>query len=572
METTTFLDQLNTLAANEDLLSTTRDSGELRTQFDDHYLEEERKLLVEEIEAQERGEEVNFDERKAALVQTKEDFYAVYSALVAARKELKAAKGEMEMQHLTAKEALIKRLREVVTKEENIGAAFGALKEIQEQWKEVGDIPRNKRSDIETEYGQLLDEFFYNIKIYKELKEHDFHRNHQLKKDLIIGLKKLNELQSIHDIEGRLKALQDEWNDIGPVPNEEWEGLKEAYWTEVRSVHNKINRFYEDRRTQLQANLDQKRALLEELKAVLAEEDVMDSAKAWEKRTKKVLEIQNNWKKIGFGPRRENDALFKELRTLCDGFFSEKKQYFDGLHKEFDGVAKLKKDLIDEARALKVTDDWSRTADQLKRLQRRWKELGHSGVKNEQKLWKEFRAVCDAFFDARQGHFAAQEQELEENLVKKEEVLARINGYAPGQEKTQALIDLKAFSTEFNAIGHVPMKAKQKIFNDFKEAMDKHYGALKMDASEKEQILFRAKIETLQASPDAGRQLRAMKDDIRKEIDRHTKEITQLENNLGFFSRSKGAMALVQDVEKKVERYKEKISELKSQLKMIPNE
>ena len=572
METTTFLDQLNTLAASEDLLSTTRDSSELRTQFDDHYLEEERKLLVEEIEAQERGEEVDFEERKAALVQTKEDFYAVYSALVAARKELKAAKGEMEMQHLATKEALIKRLRDVVTKEENIGAAFGALKEIQEQWKEVGDIPRDKRNDIETVYGQLLDEFFYNIKIYKELKEHDFYRNHQLKKDLIIGLKKLNELQSIHDIEGRLKALQDEWNDIGPVPNEEWEGLKEAYWTEVRSVHNKINRFYEDRRTQLQANIDQKRALLEELKTVLADEEPLDSAKAWEKRTRKVLDIQNNWKKIGFGPRRETDTLFKELRALCDGFFGEKKQYFDGVHKEFDGVAQLKKDLIDEARALKDTDDWNRTADQLKRLQRRWKELGHSGVKNEQKLWKEFRAVCDTFFDARQGHFAAQEQELEENLVKKEEVLARINAYAPGQEKSQALIDLKAFSTEFNAIGHVPMKAKQKIFNDFKAAMDKHYGALKMEASEKEQILFRAKIETLQASPDAGRQLRAMKDDIRKEIDRHTKEITQLENNLGFFSRSKGAMALVQDVEKKVERYREKISELKSQLKMIPNE
>lgn len=574
METITFLEQLNTLAAQEDLVSASREAKELRAQFEDYLLEEERKLQVEELEAQDRGETVDQEERKLALERTKEAFKEAYGAFRDAAKKQKDEQEAAETRNLAEKNALIKRLRELVSTEENIGAAFAALKEIQEKWKEIGEVSRKKRSELETEYAHLLDDFFYNIKIYKELKEHDFHRNFQLKQELITRLKKLNELESIKEIEDRLKELQDEWNDVGPVPNDQWEPMKESFWTEVRSVYNKINRFYEDRRTQLQENLDKKKALLEELKAILAEEEVLDNPKAWDRRTKKVLDIQERWKKIGFGPRRENDALFRDMRTLCDGFFSEKKAFFDQLHGEYDQVAKDKKALIEEAKALQASssEDWKHTVDQLKRLQQRWKKLGHSGIKYEQKLWKEFRAVCDSFFSARQEQVEEQEQAYEANLKQKQEVLERIRAYQPVEDKKQTLNDLKALSQEFNAIGHVPMKDKAPLFRDFKEAMDAHYGALKMDESEKEKILFMAKIETLQASPDAGRQLRQMKDDIRREIDRLNKDITQLENNLGFFSRSKGAEALIRDVEKKVERSRDRIAELKAQLKMIPNE
>ncbi len=573
METTTFLEQLNALAASEDLLSVGREASDLRTRFDDFLIEEERKIQVDELEAQERGEELDTEERKAELARLKDDFQEAYQAFKAARKQQKDEREAIETRNLSEKMALIKRLKEVVTEEENIGAAFAALKEIQDKWKEIGEIPRAKRNEVETEYSHLLDDFFYNIKIYKELKEHDFHRNHQLKLELIGKLKKLNELESIREIEEQLKQLQDEWNDIGPVPNEEWENLKESYWTEVRSVYNKINRFYEDRRAQLNANIELKKSLLEELKSFFAEEEEdPDTAKAWDKQTRQVLDIQERWKKIGFGPRKENDQLFKELRALCDDFFGKKKAFFDGLHKEYDGVAQKKKELIDEAKALQTSTDWNETANQLKKLQRRWKDLGHSGVKHEQKLWKEFRAACDHFFTARQNHFSEQEQEQVDNLAKKEEIIARIKAYKPAEDKATALADLKAFSAEFNEVGHVPIKAKDKVYKEFKDAMDAHYGALKMDAAEKEEVMFRAKIELLQSSPNSPRLLRGMKDDIRKEIDRYTKEITQLENNLGFFSRTKGAEKLLKDVDNKVARYREKIDELKAQLKMIPNE
>lgn len=569
---TTFLDQLTALLEQEDLVALNREASELRSQFDDYVLQQEHEMQVEELEAQERGESVDQEKRKEALLKEKEAFRAAYQEFKEKRRVQKEEAEALEQRNLGLKNGLIKRLSELVRTEENIGAAFATLKEIQEAWKEIGDIPRKKRNEVETEYSHLLDDFFYNIKIYKELKEHDFHRNHQLKLDLIVQLKKLNELSSIKEIDARLKQLQDEWNDVGPVPNEEWDQLKEAYWTEVRSVYNKINRFYEDRRAELQANLDQKKALLEELRALLQQDEVMDTAKAWEKRTEEIIAIQNRWKEIGFGPKRENDALFKQLRSMCDAFFKEKKVFFEGLQGAFNEIAEKKKKLIEQARLVQAGEQSADAANQLKKLQRQWKELGHSGVRHEQKLWKEFRAVCDAYFNARQAQYAEQEKEQEENLKLKKEVLARLQSYELAADKSQALRDLKTLSAEFNAIGHVPIKAKQGLFNDFKAAMDSKYAALKMDESEKEQVLFQAKIETLQASPDAFRQLRGLKDDLRKEIDRHQKEITQLENNLGFFANSKGAQALAKEVEKKVERSRSKIDQLKAQLKLIPNE
>jgi len=572
MEVLNFIDQLKEFASNEDVLAVGRDVTELRSKFDDYILEEERKIQVEELEAKGAGNEVNLDERKAELVQLKDDFYASYQEYKDIKKKVVDERNAVEATNLSEKMDLTKRLREIVTSEENIGAAFAALKEIQERWREIGDIPRNKRNEVEAEYTHLLDDFFYNIKIYKELKEHDFHRNHQLKTALIAELKKLNTLESLKEVETQLKKLQNDWNDIGPVPNEHWESLKEAYWTEVRSIYNKIQRFYDDKRAQQQSNLEQKQALLEELKVLVTDEEGLDNAGGWDKKTKKVLELQAKWKTIGFGPKKENEAIWKEFRGQCDIFFGAKKEFFAVIHDKYDAIAEKKRALITRAKELKDSTDWKDTASKLKQLQELWKKQGHAGVKHEQKLWKEFRTACDAFFNSRQNHFKAQDEQFDGNLKLKQELLKTLDAYKPTAEKAQVLADLKQFSTDFNAIGRVPMKEKDAIYKQFKAAMDKHYGALKLEGAEKEKILFSAKIETLQASPNASRLLNDVKFDIRKEIDRQNKEIALLENNLGFFANSKGADSLKKDVEKKVDRAKDKIQSLKDKLKMIPNE
>lgn len=572
MESLNFTEQLKELASSEDVLAVGREVNELRTKFDDYILEEERKIQVDELEAQDANEDINTDDRKAEIAQLKDNFYVLFQAYKDARKVLVDERNAKEEKNLSEKIALTKRLKEIVSSEENIGAAFAALKEIQEQWKEIGDIPRSQRNDVETEYTHLLDDFFYNIKIYKELKEHDFHRNQQLKTALIGELKKLNSLESIKEIESQLKQLQNEWNDIGPVMNDQWEAMKEAYWTEIRSVYNKINRFYDDQRVQLQANLEKKQALLEEIRTLLAGEEVLDTTGDWDKRTKQILDIQTRWKSVGFGPRKENDAIWKEFRAECDSFFDAKKAFFGTVREQYNEIAEKKKALIEKAKALSESTDWKNTADKLKQLQQQWKNLGHSGVKHEQKLWKDFRSACDAFFTARQEHFGAQDKEFEDNLKAKEELVKKLEAYVPGEDKTQILADLKQFATDFNAIGRVPLKSKDASYKAFKVAMDKHYAGLKMEGSEKDRILFQAKIETLKSSPNASRTLSDMKFELRKEIDKHIKEIAQLENNLGFFANSKGAESLKKEVEKKVDRAKERIQELKSKLKLIPNE
>lgn len=574
MENLNFIEELNVLVANEDVLSVSRDVNDLRSKLEDYILEEERKIQVAQIVAEEKQESVDasVETNQEAVLQLKESFYEIYNAYKEKRKAVVEQKKVSEVKNLAEKNALIKQLKEVISTEENIGAAFGALNEIQDKWKEIGDIPREKRNDIQSEYSRLLEDFFYNIKIYKELKDHDFHRNFQLKTALIAELKKVNQLDSIREAEAELKKIQNDWEDIGPVPNDQWETVKEAYWTEVRSVYNKINRFYDDRRTEQLGNLAAKVALVEETKALIAKRDTNDSVKAWEDMSKEILEIQAKWKTIGFGPKKENEQIWKEFRAVCDEFFASKKEFFASIHQEYDGIAAKKKELIDKANALKDSTDWKETANKLKQLQNQWKQVGHAGVKHEQKLWKEFRTACDAFFNNRQTTFDAKDAQYEGNLKLKNELIAAIDAYKVSDDKKQTLADLKDFSNKFNEIGMVPMKEKDVVFKAYKSALDKHYSALKMDGAEKDAIMFEAKIDALKASPTSNRSFQDLKADLRKEIEIHNKEIIQLENNLGFFANSKGADTLKKDVERKVNAAKEKIIEIRAKLKMIPNE
>lgn len=569
MESTDFIERLKELAASEDVIAVSQEVNELRTKFGDFLLEEERKAQVAKLEAEERGEEASEVEGDFG----KEAFYEIYDAYKVARKaavdELKA----IEERNLQQKRGLITKLKDVVQNEENIGAAFAAFKEVQEEWKTIGDIPRDKRNDIQSEYSKLIEDFFYNIKIYKELKDHDFHRNHQMKLELIDKLKQLVEVKSIKEVETQLKALQNDWEDIGPVPNEKWEELKDSYWTEVRSIYERINRFYDDRRTEQQENLKKKQAIIDALTPELEGMEAWDTVKEWDEKTSMVLDFQKQWKSIGFGPKKENDKIWKEFRAVCDKFFEAKKGFFKEANAAFDVVAEKKKALIDKVEEIKDSTEWKETANKIIQLQKEWKKLGHAGRRNEQKLWKAFRSACDHFFAARQAHFDEKDKQFEDNLKVKEALLDKIEAYKLPSEKETALSELKAFTQEFNAAGHVPMKAKDAVYKRFKSIMDTHYGALKMEGAEKERVLFQAEIETIAAAPNAYRKFQSMRNDIRQQIEREKKEINLLENNLGFFSsNSKGADALRKDVEKKIDRANQKIDGLKRKLKAIPNE
>ena len=568
MENNVFIEELKSLTTQEDILAVSRDVNELKTRFEDYILEEERKDQVAQLDAQEKGEEYE----PVDFRPLKEAFYEVYSAYKEKRKVLVDAKNQEEGENLRRKKFLLSKMQEMIQSEENIGAAFGTYNEIHEEWKKIGDIPREKRDEIQKEYSRLLELFFYNIKIYRELKDHDLKRNKQLKEDIITQLEDLKNQSAIKELETALKRLQNEWDEIGPVQNEEWEKLKDRYWEIVRSLYDRIHQFYDERRQSLQENLTKKRELLEETIALVEASMANAAVKEWDQATEKILGIQEKWKSVGFGPKKENEEIWQEFRAQCDQFFARKKEFYGSIQGKFNEIADAKRKLIDEAKALRDSQEWKETADKLIKLQKAWKNAGHAGQKLEQKLWQEFRGACDAFFNSRQKHFEEQDKALETNLIAKQDLIAKIESYELPEDKQTALKDLKEFTSTFNAIGKVPMKQKDTIYNSYKSAIDKHYSKLKLDAAEKDKVMFQARLETIQGSPEAGRLLSKERSDIRQQIEKLKAEILQLDNNLGFFARSKGADVLRKEVEGKIKAAQDRIEGLKLKLKQIPNE
>jgi len=569
MDFTSFFDRLNDISSQEDLIGTGKDASSLKIEFEDAVIEAERLDQIAFLAAQEEGNKIE----KFDFKTIKDEFFRIYKEYSEKRKKQLELKSALETENLRQKKALIERLKEVIENEEKIGTAFNSYKEIHETWKKIGDIPRDKRDEIQKEYSRLLEMFFYTIKIYKELKEHDVKRNLQLKQDLIFKLKNLRNSQlSLRDLESTLRTLQDEWEEIGPVPNEEWEEVKKAYWDVVRSVYEKINSHYEEQRNVLAVNIEKKKTLIVSLDKILELSQQNNSLKDWDVATKNVLVIQEDWKKIGFGTKKENEEVWKIFRSKCDEFFDAKKQFLSGIEEIHKSNADSKRKLIDEVDSLKSSTDWKQTTERIINAQKKWKSIGSSGPKWENKLWATFRAACDDFFTAKEKHFAQQDEALIDNLNAKNELLEALSSLVLSDNKVEAIQQLKDTSNRFAAIGHVPKNQADAIYKKFKSLMDEKYATIKLDENEKEKIQYQSKIDTLLSSPDRSRLLAREKSELRKQVEQLTKEIALLENNLGFLSKSKGAEQLRMDVEKKVKFAQDKITTLKKKISMLPNE
>ena len=401
------------------MLSISREVSKLKTEFDDWLLHSEGKHQVATLKAKELGEDI--EEIDYAVI--KESFYALFSKYKDAKKQQLDIKNKLEVENLKLKTSLISDLKNLVENEENIGTAFNGYNTIQDTWKKIGDIPRDERDSIQKEYSRLRELFFHNISIYKELKEHDYKRNTQLKQTVIMKLQTLrNECEQIRELEKTLRIYQDEWEDVGPVNKDDWEGLKTSYWEVVRSIYDKINKHYEEHRASQKENLKKKQVILGELKEFLDQKEDIEGQKEWQKTTDEVLKFQSAWKKIGFAPKKENDAIWKEFRALCDSFFKRKKEHYKLRDNKDKQARDAKKALISEANELKSSEDWKEASHSLIQLQKKWKTLKGAG-RYEKKLWEEFRGACDYFFNKKDETSKANEKQLMLNLA------ARKNSY-----------------------------------------------------------------------------------------------------------------------------------------------
>ena len=558
-----FIIKLNELLQQEDLLSISKEVSQLKGSFDDWLLHSEGKQQVETLKAKEEGETI--EQIDYAII--KAQFSELFKTYKDAKKQQLEIKNKLELENLKLKKNLITELKDLVENEENIGTAFNGYNTIQETWKKIGDIPRDKRDEIQKEYSRLRELFFHNITIYKELKENDYKRNTQLKEKIIVDLQTLrNECESIRELEKKLRIGQDEWEDIGPVQHEQWEGLKSSYWEVVRSIYDKINRHYEQHRASQQENLKKKQVILTELKSFLEENQTVNDQKEWRKCTEKVLEFQSNWKKIGFAPKKDNDAIWKEFRGLCDTFFSKKKDFFKIRDNKDKDARDAKKSLIDKAKELKSSNDWKETSHALIQLQKQWKTLKGAG-RYEKKLWEEFRGACDYFFTQKENAAKALDKELILNIEKKQAFIASI------EERTvKSDQDIKDIISEFQALGNVASAHYNKLMLSFNKAIQAQLSKSDMTPEAADLLMFKSKINGLLSSKDAAPQYQRERKALRMKITELENELIKAETNMGYFSVSKGAEKLFAQVNEKNDQIKKDISLLKRKIKLIPNE
>jgi len=553
------LKKLLALLENADVLEISSEVDKLTKAFYAIYNSEKK-----EINSEEDGDIDTESERLNTEIIAAIDSYKTK------KKDYYAAIKAEEEKNLALKKEIIADFSKLIENEENLGKLFGTIKEIRERWNIIGAIPQDKHSKIQAEYSKLSEQFSYNIDIYKELQENDLKKNYSLKNQIIHQAKALLNEKNIKEVEKSLRKLQNEWDEVGPTFKEHWEKLKEDYWSTIKEIYAKIKVHYTDQKELQKENLVKKLALIERVKEIVSQEAT--EHKIWDKLTKELLEIQKEWKSIGHVPKDSNEKIWNDFRGLFDNFFDAKSTFYEARNDVFSKKKELKSKLIEKAEALSKSTDWKNSAGALKRLQEDWKKIGHAGQHAEQKLWKSFRAKCDAFFKAREDHFAKMDVENEGNLKLKEALIEKIKGYKHKTDPKEVIADLKAFSSEFAEIGNVPFKQKDSIYKAYKSTIDEHYNNLKMDEGEKEKILFEAKLDSLKASANPERLFEQEKEKIRNKINDIVKEVANYENNLGFFANSKGAEALLKGVNGNIEKGKTEIEKLKRRLKLFPKE
>ena len=560
------IEKLSAKIGEDDLISNIREVNQLKVDFDDWLLKSEGSQQVEVLKAKDKGETIE----QVDFTIVKEQFYVLYGSYKENRKKQIELKNQLEEVNLKQKTDLITELKTLVENEENIGSAFKAFNTIQETWKKIGDIPRTKRDIVQKEYSRLREMFFYNINMYREIKDHDYKRNAQLKQEIIHKLQTLRNGESqVREIEKSLRSLQDDWEDIGPVNNEEWEILKTSYWEAVRSIYDKINKHYDEYRQIQNDNLNKKRAIIASLKIKIKEEDDSRNIKQWNHLTNEVKKAQEDWKKIGFAAKKDNDKIWKEFRGICNAFFDERKVFFKSKDEVDHKARDVKKELIARAVELNNSEDIPAATKGLIDLQKKWKTTKNAG-RHERPLWEEFRKVCDQFFNRKEEVSNEFKKSLEENLKAKNTAIASFKNKELTKEYTEQ--NLKEDIESFVAIGPVRKDKSNQILSEFISVLKEKVKGLQFKPEQVELTIFKLKIDSYALMENRKDIFFKEKNILRKRISTLENDILQSENNLGYFSVSKGAEKLFDKVNKKNEEVKEEIVMLKRQLKLIPNE
>jgi len=537
----------------------------------DHLKTSFYKLHIAEREAQQKAYlEAGGDPDKYVLVPDEaEDVFKAEMGVIKERRAKLFLQQEAEKQeNLEKKLNIIERIKNMASSPEEANKNYNEFKELQQQWKDIKNVPADKANELWRNYQLYVEQYYDQLNLNREAREYDFKKNLGIKNHLCEAAEKLAEEPDVISAFHQLQELHQQFREVGPVAKE----LRDEVWTRFKAASTIINKRHQQHFDELRAkeedNLVKKTALCEKVEDIVKDEH--KGANEWEKLTKEIIDIQAEWKKIGFAPQKMNVKIFERFRAACDDFFSKKAAFFKEMKQRYNENIAKKQSLIEKAEALMESTDWKVTTDKMIALQKEWKTIGAVPKKAGDELWSKFLEACNKFFEARNAANAGTRNEERTNLDKKKAIISQLKELVEGsvddlQEKVKGLVD------EYAKIGHVPYKEKDKLYKQYHEVLDKLYDDLHVTTAKRKLDNFKSNLKNVvKRGEDALDNERGR---LMRRYEGLKQEINTYENNLGFLNASsKKGNSLIDEMNRKVQRLKDDMELIKQKIKTIDSE
>lgn len=495
-----------------------------------------------------------------------EEFKSLMAAIKEKRSALAAEIEKQKEENLQVKLSIIEELKELVESPDDANKSYNEFKKLQQQWNEVKLVPQAKVNELWKNYQLHVEKFYDILKLNNEFREYDFKKNLEIKTHLCEAAEKLADEQDVVSAFHQLQKLHQEFSDTGPVAKE----LRDEIWNRFKAASTAVNRRHQQHFEALketeQHNLDQKTVICEIVEAI--EFDQLKTFAAWETKTQEVIALQNKWKTIGFAPQKMNVKIFERFRKACDEFFKKKGEFFKLLKEGMNANLEKKKALCEKAESLKDSTEWKETAEILTKLQKEWKTIGPVSKKYSDAVWKRFITACDYFFEQKDKATSSQRSVEQENLEKKKAIIARLTAIDETTDADEASKEVRELMKEWNGIGHVPFKEKDRLYKQYHGLIDQLFDRFNISASNKKLSNFKSSIGNIQSG--GSQSLYREREKLVRTYENMKNELQTYENNLGFLTTSsKKGNSLLTEINRKVEKLKSDLELVLQKIKVI---
>ena len=544
------------LCGSEDRMKRSKEAEAIKSAFYKRLSKEKQEAGLDAtvVEPEEAETAEQNEEASGPFAAIEAGFKEIYLKYKQERAEYNKALDAERDANLVKKQQVIEDLKQLIESQDEMKDAFPKFREIQNRWREIGPVPAQNFRDINDTYQLHVEKFYDLVQINRDLRDLDFRKNLEAKEELCAQAEALAENPNVVESFKELQKLHEQWKEYGPVAKE----FRESIWERFRAATSVLNKKYqahfEDQKARQQENLEAKKALCEQVEAI-AETAVSGSAE-WNALSKKIEQIQQEWRKIGFASKKENQKIYDRFRAACDKFYADKRDFYGKVKDEMNDNLARKTALIEQAEALKESKEWKKTSDMLINLQKQWKEIGPVPRKKSDQLWKRFRAACDAFFDARDKEAPRGGDSFAANLAAKRALIAEIEAYTLSGDAAADQAAARDFAAKWGEIGFVPFKEKEAVNKAYSEAMNSKFPRTGRGTGS-------------QARP--ARAPRSEKDILVQKYNQLQQDVATYENNIGFFANSKSSESMIKMMQERIEAAKLELKELENKIREIEN-